>query len=129
MNITITLAPEEVELLAHLFRHEVPALPPLKEAEQPTRKQTAAKATIPVSPGPVMLTPGAVDWRVEIDGLPVHWQLDYAAGKFPAVRGDDILWQGERYRVSHLYGTSLKVTSQDADIYQGQRSLNGEIPV
>ena len=123
MNITISISSDEIEALVRLFRRENIALPlPTSEETadaQPKKKQGVLKAT-PIESTPITLASGNVDWRVEIDGLPVHWRLDYPAGKLPAARGSEITWQGERYRVSHLYGTSLKVSSLDADTYQAQ---------
>jgi len=123
MNITISISSDEIEALVRLFRRENIALPlPVSEESadaQPKKRRGILKAT-PLSAPPITLASGNVDWRVEIDGLPVHWRLDYPAGKLPATRGSEITWQGERYRVSHIYGASLKVTSLDADTYQAQ---------
>ncbi len=139
MNITINISSDEIEALVRLFRRENIALPlptpPLPTPEesapdQPKKQRGILKAT-PLSAPPIRLSSGNVDWRVEIDGLPVHWRLDYPAGKLPATRGSEITWQGERYRVSHIYGTSLKVTSLDADTYQaqGHNGLSMEVQV
>ncbi len=123
MNITISISIDEIEALVRLFRRENIALPlPVSEESadaQPKKKQGIIK-TAPIESPPIALASGNVDWRVEIDGLPVHWRLNYPAGKLPAARGNEIAWQGECYRVSHIYGTSLKVTSLDADAYQAQ---------
>ena len=132
ISINITAEPEDIEALARVFPRvqaalSTPITPIIHEPEPEQKPRAAAKTAkaAPLMAAPIALAPGNVEWRVEIDGLPVRWQLDYTAGKFPAARGQEISWMGMCYRISHLYGTSLKLTSQDADTYQAQGGING----
>ena len=131
LSLNITIAPDEVEALARLFPQFARLAQPEAAPEPEQKKRVVVKSAVQAGEVlakanlPITLASGNVDWRVEIDGLPVHWMLDYPVGKFPAARGQEIIWQGARYRLSHIYGTSLKVTSQDADTYQTQNGSNG----
>jgi len=126
MNISISISVEEMEAIDHLLTRffspalqtrTVPEGPEAKPAKQKKETEQAPELDAP----PVILEPGTVAWAVEIDGLPQpRWMLNYQQAHLPVVAGKQITYRGQSYRVSRIYGTTLKLTSTDADIYQTQ---------
>ena len=143
MNITITIniTPEEAESVVRLFKREHIPLPailapvpapqqeptvlPTTADDEPKHKRAMGKPPAVeevVVPTEKILAPGNIAWQVEVDGFPTRWSLDYSKGQLPAVRGEDIIYQGKHYRVTKIYGNLLKVTSMDAELQSHNRA-------